>query len=253
MAAMSAVHPPRRRADLLLVERGLFESRAKAQAAIAAGLVRADGAVVRRASDTVLADAEIEAEAPHPFVSRGGVKLIHALDHFAISVEGVNALDVGASTGGFTDALLSRGALHVTAVDVGRGQLHPRIAADRRVTSFEATDVRDLRSTDLPAPAGVVVIDVSFAPLRVVLPSAVALGAPDMKLIALVKPQFEVGKREIGKGGIVKDEAARLRAVDAAETLVAELGLASLGRTTSPIAGGDGNVEYFVAARRRHG
>lgn len=129
---MSATPPPRRRADLLLVERGLFESRAKAQAAIAAGLVRADGAPVRRASDPLAPNAEIEARAPHPFVSRGGVKLTHALEHFDVPVDGRRALDVGASTGGFTEALLSRGAVHVTAVDVGRGQLHPRIAADPR-------------------------------------------------------------------------------------------------------------------------
>lgn len=242
--------PARRRADLVLVARGLFESRAKAQAAIAAGLVRADGEVVRRASDGVDPAAAIEAEPAHPYVSRGGVKLAHALDVFGMSVEGLHALDVGASTGGFTDVLLGRGAAHVTAVDVGRGQLHPKIAGDSRVASHEATDIRELRSDALPHPPAIVTIDVSFAPLKTVLPAALALAAPTMTLIALVKPQFEVGKKEIGKGGIVKDEAARERAVESARVLVAELGLEVLGVTPSPISGGDGNVEYLLAGRR---
>ena len=241
---------PRRRADLILVERGLFESRAKAQAAISAGLVKADGAVVRRAADAIAEQAEIEAEAAHPFVSRGGVKLIHALDHFEMSVEGALALDVGASTGGFTEALLTRGAAHVTAVDVGRGQLHPRVAADPRVLSLEATDIRSLDAAALPGAPDVMTVDVSFAPLAAVLPAAVALAVPTMRLVALVKPQFEVGRKQIGKGGIVKDEAARLAAVEGAQALVRDLGLTLIGVVPSPIAGGDGNVEYLLAAAR---
>lgn len=246
-------HAPRRRADLLLVERGLFESRAKAQAAIAAGRVAADGVAVRRASDAIPQDAAIEAEPAHPYVSRGGSKLAFALDHFLIDAAGARALDVGASTGGFTDALLRRGVDHVTAVDVGRGQLHPKIAADARVKSLEGTDIRTLTAADLPAPPNLVVIDVSFAPLRAVLPAALALAAPGMRLVALVKPQFEVGRARIGKGGIVKDTAARLEAVADARALVATLGLAVLGVAPSPIAGGDGNVEYLLAARRDGG
>lgn len=247
---MTASPSARRRADLLLVERGLFESRAKAQAAIAAGLVRADGETVRRASDGIDPAAAIEAEPAHPWVSRGGVKLERALDHFGISVEGLHALDVGASTGGFTEVLLARGAAHVTAVDVGRGQLHPKVAADPRVASREATDIRTLAPADLPKPPAIVTIDVSFAPLSAVLPAAIALMAPAAVLVALVKPQFEVGRKDVGKGGIVKDEAARLRALEGAVALVESLGFGTIGHIPSPIAGGDGNVEYLVAARR---
>src|SRR3954468_3885126 len=152
----------RRRVDSLLVERGFFESRARAQAAIAAGLVTADGRAVRKGADLVDAGAEIEASAPHPWVSRGGVKLAAALDAFAIDPGGLVCLDVGASTGGFTDLLLSRGAARVYAVDVGRGQLHAKIAADRRVVSLEATDARDLGDTAIPEPIDLLVADVSF-------------------------------------------------------------------------------------------
>jgi 23S rRNA (cytidine1920-2'-O)/16S rRNA (cytidine1409-2'-O)-methyltransferase len=245
--------PPRRRADLLLVERGFFESRAQAQAAILAGLVTAEGATVRRASDSLAADAAITAESPHPYVSRGGVKLAFALDQFDVSVEGLEALDVGASTGGFTDVLLRRGAAHVVAVDVGRGQLHPRIAADPRVTSREGADIRDLAVADLPAAPQIVTIDVSFAPLSAVLPAATALAAPGAAMIALVKPQFEVGRKAVGKRGIVKDETARLAAVEAVRELARGLALTLLGDVPSPITGGDGNVEYLMAARKPHG
>lgn len=240
----------RRRADLLLVARGLFESRAKAQAAIAAGLVSANGMAVARASDAIPEDAAIEATPAHPYVSRGGVKLADALDRFGIDVAGARALDVGASTGGFCDVLLRRGAAHVTAVDVGHGQLHPKIATDARVLGLEGVDIRALRAADLPSPPDLVVIDVSFAPLKAVLPAALALAAEAVTLIALIKPQFEVGRARIGKGGVVKDEAARLQALEDARSLVASLGLEILGAAPSPIAGGDGNVEYLIAARR---
>lgn len=241
---------PRRRADLLLVERGLFESRAKAQAAIAAGGVSADGVTVARASDMLPPDATIAAEPAHPYVSRGGVKLAHALDVFAIDVAGLHALDVGASTGGFSEVLLARGAAHVAAVDVGHGQLHPRLRGHPRLTSFEGVDIRALDASALPQPPQVVVMDVSFAPLAVVLPAALALAAPAMTLVALVKPQFEGGKKDVGKGGVVKDEAVRRRVVEAAEDLVRALGLDVRGVVASPIAGGDGNVEYLLAAGR---
>jgi 23S rRNA (cytidine1920-2'-O)/16S rRNA (cytidine1409-2'-O)-methyltransferase len=245
--------PQRRRADLLLVERGFFESRARAQAAIAAGLVFADGVAVRRASDGLAPGAAIEASPEHPYVSRGGVKLAHALDHFAIDVAGAQALDVGASTGGFTEVLLARGAAHVTAVDVGRGQLHERLKGDGRILSLEATDIRDLSPDALPAPPSIVTIDVSFAPLAIVLRPALTLAAPAATLIALVKPQFEAGRKDIGKNGVVKDEAVRARVVEAAEALIASLGFTHLGTIPSPIAGGDGNVEYLIAAERRIG
>ncbi|MET0314764.1 MAG: TlyA family RNA methyltransferase [Hansschlegelia sp.] len=245
--------PQRRRADLLLVERGFFESRARAQAAIAAGLVFADGAVVRRASDGLAPGVVIEATPEHPYVSRGGVKLAHALDHFAIDVAGAHALDVGASTGGFTEVLLAHGAAHVTAVDVGRGQLHERLKGDRRILSLEATDIRELSPGDLPTLPSIVTIDVSFAPLAIVLPPALTLAAPAATLIALVKPQFEAGRKDIGKNGVVKDEAVRARVVEAAEALIASLGFTHLGTIPSPIAGGDGNVEYLIAAERRIG
>lgn len=242
--------PSRRRADLLLVERGFFESRAKAQAAIAAGLVRADGATVRRASDGLAADAAIEAEPAHPYVSRGGVKLAFALDHFGIDVTGAHALDVGSSTGGFSEVLLSRGAAHVTAVDVGRGQLHPRLQGEPRLLSLEGTDIRTLTPDALPAPPSIITVDVSFAPLSVVLPAALALAAPAAALIALVKPQFEAGRKDVGKGGVVKDPQVHARVTEAATALVAGLGFEPLGVADSPIAGGDGNREFLLGARR---
>jgi 23S rRNA (cytidine1920-2'-O)/16S rRNA (cytidine1409-2'-O)-methyltransferase len=240
------------RADLLLVERGLFESRAKAQAAIAAGCVLAAGVSVTRASDALPADVEIEASPAHPFVSRGGVKLAFALERFGIDATDAHALDVGASTGGFTDALLAAGVAHVTAVDVGTGQLHPRLQADPRVTSLEGVDIRVLAPEALPRAPELVVVDVSFAPLAVVLPAAVALAAPQATLVALVKPQFEAGRRDVGKRGIVKDEAVHARVAAEALDLVASLGFKPLGLEPSPIKGGDGNVEFVLAARR-HG
>ncbi|GLK79834.1 TlyA family RNA methyltransferase [Methylopila turkensis] len=250
---MTASSPsPRRRADLLLVERGLFDSRARAQAAIAAGGVRANGVAVARASDMVPLDAEISAEPAHPWVSRAGVKLAHALDAFGLDVTGCEALDVGASTGGFTQVLLARGAAHVTAVDVGRGQLHALLVGDPRVTSLEATDIRDLAASALPRAPDVVTVDVSFAPLGVVLPPAVALAAPSAALVVLVKPQFEVGRKEIGKGGVVRNAEARARAAADARALVERLGFAILGELPSPIPGGDGNIEHLIGARR-HG
>lgn len=241
---------PRRRADLVLVERGIFESRARARAAIEAGLVRADGAAVRRASDLVAAEAEFDARPPHPYVSRAGLKLAHALDRFAIDPAGLVCLDVGASTGGFTDVLLRRGAAHVHAVDVGRGQLHPSLARDPRVTSREATDIRRLGPGALPEPVALVTVDVSFISLRLVLPELVRHIREDAWLVALVKPQFEVGRAHVGRGGIVRDEAAALASLAAINGLLAELGFRIVGEDPSPIAGGDGNREYLIAARR---
>jgi 23S rRNA (cytidine1920-2'-O)/16S rRNA (cytidine1409-2'-O)-methyltransferase len=238
----------RRRADVLLVERGLFESRAKAQAAIAAGTVRADGLPVTKPSVALPINAALVAEAAHPWVSRGGVKLAHALDAFAIAVGGRTCLDVGASTGGFTDVLVSRGAAHVISIDSGREQLHARLRGHPRITVLEETDIRDISA--LPLPADLAVIDVSFISLTLVVPALGALLAPRADMVALVKPQFEVGRAHVGKGGIVRDSAA----IATAQAKV----LASLtghdwmvhGLIDSPIKGGDGNHEYLVHACR---
>ncbi len=240
---------PRQRADLLLVERGFFASRARAQAAIAAGLVTAGGVPVRKASELVAADAEIAASEPHPYVSRGGVKLAAALDAFRISPEGCICLDLGASTGGFTEVLLERGAARVYAVDVGRGQLHPRILGNRRVASLESTDARALDRALIPEPIDLLVADVSFISLRLVLPAAVPLLAERAALAVLVKPQFEAGRADVHKG-IVRDEAVRRRVCSEMEAFIAALGFAVEGVIPSPIEGGDGNREYLLGARR---
>ena len=239
----------RLRADSLLVERGVFESRARARAAIEAGLVSADGIPVAKPSDRLASDAAIAAEAPHPWVSRGGVKLAAALDAFRLDPAGLVCLDVGASTGGFTDVLLARGARRVHALDVGRGQLHARLAADPRVVSHEATDIRRLDPALLPEPPDFATIDVSFISLSLVLPSLRALLAPRAVLVALVKPQFEVGRAGIGRGGIVRDDAARDAAVARVTAEAEALGFALAGTIPSPIAGGDGNREFLMAAR----
>jgi len=237
------------RADLVLVTRGFFDSRARAQAAIAAGLVSADGVAVRKASEQISADAVILAEAPHPYVSRGGLKLAAGLDHFGFDPRGLRCLDVGASTGGFTDLLLKRGAAHVTAVDTGRGQLHPSLLADSRVASFESSDVRRFEAGLLAEPPGLIVIDVSFISLALVLPAVTALAAPGAALVALVKPQFEVGKTRIERGGIVRDEAAIAEVCARIMAGLTSLGWQVHGLTDSPITGGDGNREFLVGAR----
>jgi 23S rRNA (cytidine1920-2'-O)/16S rRNA (cytidine1409-2'-O)-methyltransferase len=235
------------RIDRLLVERGLFESRAKAQAAIAAGLVTADGVTVQKPSDEVRANAVIGAEPAHPFVSRGGVKLATALEHFGFDPSGCVCLDVGASTGGFTEALLARGARRVYAVDVGRGQLHERLRARPEVLSLEATDIRDLKSTQLPEPPDFVTVDVSFISLKLVLPAALALTRGPARLIALIKPQFEAGRGALKKG-IVRDAAVQAAVCDDIAALVTSLGWSVAGIIPSPIAGGDGNREFLIAA-----
>jgi len=239
----------RRRADVVLVERGFFASRARAQEAIAAGLVTVNGTPLRKASDPVPEEAVITAEQPHPYVSRGGVKLAAALDAFALDPKGWVCLDVGASTGGFTQVLLMRGAAHVYAVDVGHGQLHPAVAADPRVTDLEGTDARALTPALVPQPADLLVADVSFISLKLVLPAAVALLKPRAALAVLVKPQFEAGRGRVKKG-IVRDEAVRREVGEDLTAFVASLGFAPLGLVPSPIAGGDGNLEFLMGARR---
>jgi 23S rRNA (cytidine1920-2'-O)/16S rRNA (cytidine1409-2'-O)-methyltransferase len=238
----------RKRADILLVEHGLFPSRARAQEAIAARLVRADGALVRKSSETLALDAVIEASAAHPWVSRGGLKLVAALDAFALDPNGLACLDVGASTGGFTDVLLTRGARRVVAVDVGHGQLDPRLHADPRVTSHERFDARRLTADLLGEPPQAIVCDVSFISQSLVLPAVLGVAADQAWLVSLVKPQFEVGRARLVKG-VVKDPAALEQACETVRECVEGLGWTSLGLIPSPVLGGDGAREFLYAAR----
>ena len=239
--------PIRQRADRLLVERGLFESRAKAQAAIEAGLVRAGETIVRKASESISVDANIEASAAHPYVSRGGLKLAAALDHFGFDPRGRTCLDVGASTGGFTQVLLERGAKHVYAVDVGHGQLHQSLRARPEVTSMEDTDIRKLSPAQLGASLDLAVIDVSFISLKLVLPAVSALTKGPAQLVALIKPQFEAGRTAL-KRGIVRDAAVHKAVCDDISAFVTSLGWRVLGIVPSPIDGGDGNAEFLAGA-----
>jgi 23S rRNA (cytidine1920-2'-O)/16S rRNA (cytidine1409-2'-O)-methyltransferase len=238
----------RKRADILLVERGFFSSRARAQAAIAAGLVSVDGVALKKASEEVAGDAPIEAEAAHPWASRGGVKLAAALDAFALDPSGLVCLDVGASTGGFTDVLLARGAAKVIAVDVGRGQLDPRLTADPRVRSLEGVDARALTAEMVGERPGANVVDVSFISQRLVLPHVLKLAAEPAWLVSLVKPQFELGRTDIVKGR-VRSEAALARACDAVRAAIESQGWSALGLIASPILGGGGAREFLIAAR----
>ena len=239
----------RKRADILLVERGVFESRARAQAAIEAGLVTANNKQVTKPSETVPTDAVLQAQPAHPYVSRGGVKLAGALERYPIDIEGHVCLDVGASTGGFTEVLLANGAEIVFAIDVGRGQLHPSLHDHPKIISMEATDIRKLADTRLPARPDVVVIDVSFISLKAVLPVALSLAAAPMRLLALIKPQFEaIGKH--GKGGIIRDEAVHREVCNDMAEFAAEQGCTDIEVFPSAIRGGDGNAEFFLGARR---
>jgi 23S rRNA (cytidine1920-2'-O)/16S rRNA (cytidine1409-2'-O)-methyltransferase len=237
----------RRRADILLVERGLFESRAKAQAAIAAGLVTADDALVRKPSEPLDADAALVAAPAFTWVSRGGVKLADALDRFGVSVAGRVCLDVGASTGGFTEVLLAHGARLVYAVDVGTDQLHPRLRGYPGVVSIEQTDIRALDRARLPTPPDFVVIDVSFISLKRVLPAALALTARPAHLLALIKPQFEAPRASIKKG-IVRNPAVHAAVCADMAEFAATLGCTGMTIFPSPIAGADGNREFFIGA-----
>jgi 23S rRNA (cytidine1920-2'-O)/16S rRNA (cytidine1409-2'-O)-methyltransferase len=237
------------RADQLLVSRGLFESREKAQAAIEAGNVTAAGVTVRKASQPLAEDAEIAAAPAHPYVSRGGVKLAEALDRFGVNANGRICLDVGASTGGFTEVLLSCGARKVYAVDVGTAQLHPRLRGDPRIVSIEQTDIRSLPREAITDEIALIVIDVSFVSLKLVLPKALAFAAEHAELIALIKPQFEAGRSELKKG-IVRDPAVHAAARAGVEMLVTELGWRHRETTPSPILGGDGNREFLLYAVR---
>jgi 23S rRNA (cytidine1920-2'-O)/16S rRNA (cytidine1409-2'-O)-methyltransferase len=239
----------RERADRLLVSRGLFESRARAQAAIMAGLVTADGIVVRKPSEAISLAAAIAALAEHPYVSRGGVKLAAALDDFRIDVAGRVCLDVGASTGGFTEVLLIRGARRVYAIDVGSSQLHPRLRGRRDIVSIEQTDVRNLDPAALSDQPDLATVDVSFISLKLVLPAIGKLLSQRAQIVALIKPQFETARAHIKKG-IVRDEAIQKKVCDDVAAHVESLGWRVGGGVASAITGGDGNREFFIEASR---
>jgi 23S rRNA (cytidine1920-2'-O)/16S rRNA (cytidine1409-2'-O)-methyltransferase len=247
----------RLRLDVLLVERGLAASRERARALILAGQVRMNGQPATKAGASVPADADVTVDVPdHPYVSRGGVKLAHALDVFAVDVTGRLALDIGASTGGFTDVLLQRGARRVVALDVGHGQLDWKLRSDPRVVAIEHLNARLLTADRLPPDArsfSMVTIDVSFISLRLVLPVVPALLDPGGDVIALVKPQFEAGRTEIGKGGIVRDDDVRRRVVDEVAEAAVALGLEPAGTVDSPIPGMEGNREILMHLRHGRG
>ena len=236
--------PPKPRLDVLLLERGLAESRAQARGLIMAGRVRVGGERVDKAGTLVASDAEIDLNRPPRFVSRGGFKLEGALDHFGVDPDGLVCLDVGASTGGFTDCLLQRGAAKVYAVDVGRGQLHDRVARDERVTVIDRTNAH--HPFDLPGPADLATVDVSFISLTQVLPNVLPHLAPGGRALCLVKPQFEAGREQVGRGGIVRDPTARAATLAKLGLWAIDRGIRVRGLSTSVLAGAAGNVEYFA-------
>ncbi|MBX9759398.1 MAG: TlyA family RNA methyltransferase [Beijerinckiaceae bacterium] len=238
----------RQRIDQLLVSTGRFDSRARARAAIEAGLVRVGGRVVKKASEVIAQDAPIEAQAPHPWVSRAGLKLVAGLDAFGVDPAGATCLDVGSSTGGFTQVLLARGAAKVYAVDVGRDQLHPSLRADPRVISMEGCDARTLAPAMFDSAPQIIVCDASFISLRLILPKVLPLACAGARLVALVKPQFEAGRENVGKGGIVRDADIHARVCAEIAALVRELGWRVDGLRPSPIEGGDGNCEFLIGA-----
>jgi 23S rRNA (cytidine1920-2'-O)/16S rRNA (cytidine1409-2'-O)-methyltransferase len=241
----------RSRLDVLLVERGLAPTRERARALVLAGQVTVNGTVISKAGTATDLDAALALLKPdHPYVGRGGLKLAHALDAFAIRIEGREALDIGASTGGFTDVLLRRGAARVVAVDVGHGQLDWRLRNDPRVLVLEGVNARYLEPSQLPGPVDVVSIDVSFISLTLVLPRVPPLLRPGADLVALVKPQFEAGRDEVGKKGIVRDPAVHDRVLARVTLAAEELGFRKAGLVSSPITGAEGNVEFLLHLRR---
>ena len=244
----------RTRADQLLVDRGLAESRSKAQALILAGLVYAGERKVEKAGQPLAGDVALEVRGKdHPWVSRGGIKLAHGLDHFGWEVTGAVALDVGSSTGGFTDVLLQRGAARVFAVDVGTNQLAWRLRQDPRVVVHEKTNARYLTDAILTEPVDIIVCDASFIGLAKVLDTALDLAKPGGRLLALIKPQFEAARHEIGKGGVVRDEAVRDRVCRDVAAWLGSRGWLVAGVTVSPITGPEGNVEYLIGAHKGAG
>jgi 23S rRNA (cytidine1920-2'-O)/16S rRNA (cytidine1409-2'-O)-methyltransferase len=241
---------PRSRLDVLLVERGLAPTREKAQAMILAGLVEVAGRRADKAGEAVDRDAPLAVAGPaHPYVSRGGVKLAAALDAFGIDPTGAVCLDVGASTGGFTDCLLQRGAARVYAVDVGHGQLDAGLRADPRVVVRERVNARRLSEADVPEAVDLAVVDVSFISLRLVFPAVLARVRRGGRAVLLVKPQFEAGRREVPRGGVVRSEETQRRVVSEIEALGRELALEPLGAISSPIRGARGNAEFLLGFR----
>ena len=240
------------RLDQLLVELGLYRTRSRARDAILRGRVKVDGRIAGRPAEPVPSDAKIEiADEAQAYVSRAALKLAHGLDHFGISPLGLAALDLGASTGGFTQVLLERGARHVTALDVGHGQMAPELAADPRVTVLEGFNARDLTAGHIAEPPGIVTADLSFISLKLALPPALALARPGAWLVALVKPQFEAGPARLSKAGVVRDAAVQEAVCrDIAGWLETAMAWRVLGRTASPILGGSGNREFLLAARK---
>jgi 23S rRNA (cytidine1920-2'-O)/16S rRNA (cytidine1409-2'-O)-methyltransferase len=239
------------RLDLLLVERGLAPSRERARALILAGTVTVDGQVIAKAGSAVARTAVVGLKTPdHPYVGRGGVKLAHALQQFGVEPAGRRALDIGASTGGFTDVLLQRNAVHVIALDVGHGQLDWKLRTDPRVLVREGVNARHLTRADVPEDVTLVVIDVSFISLTHILAALAPLVAPGTDIVALVKPQFEAGREEVGKGGLVTDPAVHAAVVARVTTDAEALGLRRRSMTPSPIAGATGNQEFFLHLTR---
>jgi 23S rRNA (cytidine1920-2'-O)/16S rRNA (cytidine1409-2'-O)-methyltransferase len=243
----------KRRADQLLVERGLAESRAKAQALVLAGVVSCAGRRIDKPGELLAADAALTVKGhDHPWVSRGGVKLAYAFDHFGIVIEGKTALDIGASTGGFTDVLLSRGAGRVHAIDVGHGQLAWKLRQDPRVIVHERLNARHLTRTHVPEPVDMITCDASFIGLATVLPAPLALAAEEAELVALVKPQFEAGREHVGKGGVVRNPAVHQEVCErAAAWVAAQPGWTVIGVVESPVLGPQGNREFLLYARRK--
>ncbi|MES2339493.1 MAG: TlyA family RNA methyltransferase [Pseudomonadota bacterium] len=241
---------PKTRADQLIVDRGLAESRTRAQALVMAGLVFSGERKIDKPGQTLPSDAAIEVRGrDHPWVSRGGIKLAHALDHFAISVAGAVAIDVGSSTGGFTDVLLTKGAVRVYAVDSGTNQLAWKLRQDERVVVHEQTSARILTDAHVPEPIDVIVCDASFIGLAKVLDRPLSFAEPGAQLVALIKPQFEAGRDEVGKGGVVRDPAVHDRVCAEVVAWLGSIGWQVDGLTTSPITGPEGNVEFLIAAR----
>ena len=240
----------RRRLDVVVAERGLAPSRARAQALILAGKVTVDGHVMTKAGAQVKPDSVVEVAMPdHPYASRGALKLEAALDAFAIDPAGLDCLDVGASTGGFTDLMLARGAGRVIALDVGRGQLDWRLRTADRVTVVEGTNARYLGADDLPFRVGLATMDLSFISLRLVVPAVLPHLEVGAHLVCLIKPQFEAGRDQVGKGGIVRDEAVRRRVIDDTVAAIVELGFELVGVIPSPIRGQKGNLEELAVFR----
>ena len=239
------------RADQMLVDRGLAESKTRAQALIMAGLVFAGTRKVDKPGQALPDDVVLDVRGrDHPWVSRGGIKLAHGLDHFGWDVTGVVAIDVGSSTGGFTDVLLTRGAARVYAVDSGTNQLAWKLRQDPRVVVQEQTSARILTAAHVPEPVGLIVCDASFIGLAKVLERPMTFAGPGARLMALIKPQFEAGRDEVGKGGVVRDSLIRSRVCDAVVAWLTEAGWTVAGVVESPITGPEGNVEYLVAASR---